>query len=1086
MKKTALLAASVLLSMTAIAAIPQSGYDNDSALSFEEFRTPAKDFRPRVWWHWMNGNITKDGILKDLSWMDRAGIAGFHNFDAGLSTPQIVKDRLIYMTPEWKDAFNYALDIADSLDMEVTIASSPGWSITGGPWVSLEDGEKKIVWREMEIEGGRSFKGALPEPYINSGQYQDICGYPAEPHKFEFYKDLFVLAVKMSDAEASAADIRYDISTSDQGADGSILCDGKLNSSEEIKPDGSGKAWIQFGFDGPQAIRSMTFIQTSRIPVELLCSDDGEEFRTVMSDIPMSKGDIVNMTMIDIPRTEAKYFRIAAKDAGECLAVNEAKLDPFSVVNMSQEKTGLFVTYTVSDNYPTPDDADAVQPEDIIDITAHCKDGMLEWKVPEGRWKIFRFGYNLLGRRNGPASPEATGLEVDKLDADAVRRYYDNYLGMYQEASGGRLGTAINCLMIDSYESGRGTWAVNMEQEFQRRRGYKLRPWFPALAGMVIGSAEETEQFLFDWRTTLGELIAENHYDIVNGMLERYGMTRYTESHEERRAFVGDGMMVKRKADIPMSAIWARYRAGWHSSYPTAEADVRESASVAHIYGQNICAAESFTTNGRIGKEDGFGAYQCCPANLKPLADAAMACGLNRFVVHCSVHQPCDDKVPGLGLGTYGQWFNRHDTWAEEASSWTDYLSRSCYALQQGRWVADIAYFYGEDKNVTQRFFDERIVIPSGYNFDFVNADIILNVFKLDGDALVTDSGMRYRMLVLDDQLKYISFPVLKRILKFAKAGVLISGDKPVAKAGRAGSSRRFEKIVSRIWDAGRPNVFTGRPLEEYLMAGGVSRDADFSSEGDADIRFVHRSLEDGELYWIANITPEYRDFTVSLRTDGKKPEIWHADSATRSEVSYRMEGGRTLVDLKMVPDDAQFILLREDTDVRSAEIPAECEKDLGTVDGPWNVSFQQGRGAPESIRMKELRPLSESAVEGIRYFSGTATYSQSFTFEKQDAGRIVLDLGEVHHMARVFLNGEDLGLAWKEPYRVDASTAIREGENTLEIRVTDSWANRLIGDERLKPEDRLTFTAVQFYTAEDEPVPSGLVGPVRLLSICD
>lgn len=1064
------------------------GLAQDEATRYEQFLNPEREYRPRVWWHWMNGNITADGVRKDIEWMDRAGIVGFHNFDANYTTPQVVEKRLIYMTPEWKEVFNEALDLADSLGMEVTIASSPGWSITGGPWVSLDDAEKKLVWRDFIVQGGRPYKDRLPEPYINSGPYQDICGYPAEPHKFEYYKELCVLAVRLPESEVQALDIQPIYATSDPRFDGFVLADNNLNHSDTLHPDPSGYAWVEWSFDPPETMRSFFFVETTGAPVCLEADRDGDgRFEPVSPEMPASQGTVGTIRSFDFPETSAFAFRLRCTEEGTSLNVAEARISPVVRINYAEEKAGFFATWDISDRYPTPEVSEAPSTASVLDLTSQVKDGVLSWNVPEGTWRVWRFGYNLQGRRNGPASPEATGLEVDKLDADAVRRYYDNYLGLYQEASGGRLGKAIHCLMLDSYESGKGNWMVSMEDEFRHRRGYALRPWLPVLTGQVLESAERSEQFLFDWRQTLGELMAENHYDVVNDILAPYGMKRHTESHERRTAFVGDGMMVKRSADIPMSAIWVHYREGWYSSYPVGEADIRESASVAHIYGQNVCAAESFTANGRIGKPDGFEAYRCGPYNLKRLADAVLAEGLNRFIIHTSVHQPSDSLIPGLALGPYGQYFNRHDTWAEEARPWTDYLSRSCYLMQQGRWAADLAWFYGEDKNVTAVYNEHRVPCPQGYNYDFVNGDILLHELRLERGCLTTASGMRYRALVIDQDVKYMSLPVLLRIRRFARAGVLIYGPKPLCKAGLKGNERRFRRIVDRLWDSGKYPVRNGVSLAFALAEAGIGKDADWSAQGPdgpADIRFVHRHLPDGELYWVANIAPEACALTVSFAVSGYEPEVWHADTGVREPVSYRIRDGRTAVDLQMVSDDAQFILFTRPAQSDSVTLPAREERVLTTLEGPWKVRFQEGRGAPAETVLPALKSLSESRVEGIRYFSGTASYLKSFVapHDLPETGERVLDLGAVHHMARVFLNGVDLGLAWKAPYRLPVTDALREGVNELEIRVTDSWANRLIGDARKAPADRLTYTSWTFYTADDEPIPSGLVGPVRLL----
>ena len=1069
---------------------------------YQRFMEPDRDCRPRVWWHWMNGNITKDGIRKDLEWMDRAGIVGFHNFDANFDTPQVVEKRLVYMTPEWKDAFNYALDVADSLDMEVSVASSPGWSITGGPWVGMEDAEKKLVWRDTTVRGGQLLSVPLPEPFQTCGPYQDILLYPGDPDRYNWYEDLCVLAVRLPGDAWPAPAPRF--VASDPSFDVKLLSDKSFRTGTELAPDGDGYAWLELDYDAPTALRSLYFVEFTGVPVCLEADLAGDgRWTAIVDEVPMSRRKSITVRSFDFPETEALRFRLRSLVKGRSLKPGELSMSRETRVNLAEDKAGFLPTFTVADRYPTPPSGPAPTLRDVVDLSAKVRDGALEWQAPEGCWRIFRFGVNLLGNRNGPASPEATGLEVDKLDGAAVRRYYDEYLGMYQDASGGRLGEAIHCLMIDSYESGKCTWTPAMEREFRSRRGYALRPWLPVLTGMVLESSERSEQFLFDWRSTLGELIAENHYDIVSDILDQYGMKRYTESHEWREAFTGDGMMPKRKADFPMAAMWIHIvDEGRHSSYPAGDADIRESSSIAHIFGQNIAAGESFTVDGRIGERREMGAYQSAPCNLKPLADAEMAEGLNRFVIHTSVHQPVDDKAPGLALGPFGQWFTRHETWAEEARCWTDYLSRSCYLLQQGRWAADVAYFYGEDKNVTGTFIDRRIGVPEGYNFDLVNADILLNVLKCRGGRLVSPTGIRYRVLQIDEEVKYMSLPVLRRIGRIAASGVRVCGPKPVAKAGLKGSGRRFRKLADRIW--ARPNVTEGfdAGVEKDVDWGMLQEYSDLGPDGElrslsADVRFIHRSLPEGELYWIANITPVARNMTVSFRVSGLVPEVWHPDTGLREKPFYRVEGGRTVVGLHFIDDDAQFILFSKEDETGPSESTGVVEQTLLTLGKPWTVRFQEGRGAPSEAVFRDLISYTESPVEGIRHFSGEAWYSTTFTYDPEPAASsngstVWLDLGTVHHMARVFLNGQDLGIAWRTPYRFNVGDAIREGVNTLEIKVINSWANRVIADVSLPPEKRISFTPMQYYEPGEPLVPSGLLGPVRLLAtapsstVCD
>ena len=344
-------------------------------------------------------------------------------------------------------------------------------------------------------------------------------------------------------------------------------------------------------------------------------------------------------------------------------------------------------------------------------------DGKLDWTPPAGTWMVLRIGYSLTGATNRPASPEATGLEVDKLSKVHVKSYFDNYLGQYKDTVGALMGKrGLQYIITDSWEAGVQNWTDDMIAEFAKHRGYDMQPWLPVLAGHIVESAEASDRFLFDFRKTIADLTAENHYDQLTTMLRERDMGRYTESHESGRAFIADGMEVKRNAAIPMSAMWT---SGPGQATERYDADVRESASVAHIYGQNLVAAESLTASS--------GAWSFSPETLKPTADRLMAMGLNRFVIHTSVHQPSNDKIPGLGLGPFGQWFTRHETWAEQAKAWTTYLARSCYLLQQGKFVADIAYYYGEDSNITALFSGRGPDIPAGYNFDYVNSDVILN-----------------------------------------------------------------------------------------------------------------------------------------------------------------------------------------------------------------------------------------------------------------------------------------------------------------------------------------------------------------------
>lgn len=1103
MKKLIIFSAASLLSITGFSQTKK----NDGLL--EGFIAPPNAAKPRVWWHWMNGNITKDGIAKDLLWMHRSGIGGFQNFDASLNTPQIVEKRLSYMTPEWKDAFHFTAKLADSLHLEMAIAGSPGWSESGGPWVPAKDGMKKLVWNEIRIKGGEPFTGSLPKPPATTGDFQNIPVQPAfgatgqAVTPPQYYKDISVIAYRLSAADLSMQELHPGVSSCGGNFTLEQLTDGDLARTSLLPADSaSGFAWIQYAFAEPQTIKAITVVGGGSRRVfgmagtsedrSLEASDDGTNFHRI-AFIPLS---VVAQQTITIPATTARYFRVTFKNPPAPMnygslsgtatklpkgtEVAEIVLHPVTRINHFEEKAG-FATTTNLSQHATPATTDVVAAADVIDITGKMNaDGTLNWTPPAGNWKIVRFGYSLTGKQNHPASPEATGLEVDKLDAVAIKAYFETYLDQYKSATRGLMGArGLQYMVTDSYEAGQNNWTPGMAQEFQHRRGYSLLPWMPVLTGIIIKSAEESEKFLWDFRKTIGELIAENHYDQLTGILAKYGMQRYTESHENGRVYIVDGMDVKRKAAIPMSAMWTSSG----STQTMAQADIRESASVAHIYGQNLVAAESLTAGGFSNN-----AWSYSPENLKPTADLELASGLNRFVIHTSVHQPVDDKIPGLGLGPFGQWFTRHETWAGQAKAWTDYLARSSYLLQQGKFIADVVYFYGEDNNITSLFGAKLPDVPEGYNYDFINAHALINLLSVKEGKLVTPSGMHYQVLMLDSNAKKMSLPVLRKIKELVKEGATIAGVKPETAAGLSDDQAEFERTVNEIWGTANEKVMTGKTLGEALLSLKVMPDFTYSKpEAETKLLYVHRKLADRDVYWVNNRQNNAKNIAATFRIAGKLPQVWHPETGKTEPVSYSIEHGFTKVALHLQPNDAVFVVFKDKAPAASFTLPAATENKLATLDGEWTINFQKDRGAPASITVNELLSWTENKEESIKYFSGTGTYLKTITADKnwfaKDA-KLWLDLGDVKNLAEVIVNGKSQGIVWKKPFRVDVTHALKPGENILQVKVTNLWVNRLIGDLQPGIQKKYTYTTMPFYKANSSLLPSGLLGPVQVLSV--
>jgi alpha-L-rhamnosidase/F5/8 type C domain len=1090
------------------------------------FAKPPQSAAPRVWWHWMNGNITQEGIKLDLEWMKRIGIGGFQTFDASLGTPQVVEKRLVFMTPEWMQAFSFATTLADQMHLEMGIAGSPGWSESGGPWVEPAQAMKKIVWSETTLPGGAPFAVVLPRPPSVSGPFQgkprselfSFNGLDTKPPPV-FYADSAVIAYRMPSEEKSLPLVPK-LAASGGVPDLALLTDGDLVKSMSLPVTGSGEpAWIQYEFGAPQTIYGVTLgIEHVGPPLilggvaalaELQSSDDGVHFRKVC-DVPTERGGLSQdpgQNTAAFTPVAARFFRLrlsypkpvegappidvsalglppAAPPAE--IRVTEFALHAAPVVNHFEDKAAFAIApdlYAAAT--PEVPATAAIASADVLDITDHMDaDGRLTWTVPSGRWRVLRFGYSLTGAKNGPASPEATGLEADKLNREAVRGYLDHYLNLYQNASKGLMGEhGVQFVVTDSWEAGAQNWTKDLFAEFKQRRGYDMHPWMPVLADHVVQSAQASDRFLWDFRATLGELVVENHYSQMAQSLQQRGMGLYSESHESGRAFIGDGMSVKRRATVPMGAMWTQ-APGVNGEQFGYDADIRESASVAHIYGQNLVAGESMTAVSA--------AWGWSPEDLKPTADQELAMGLNRFVIHTSVHQPLIDKPPGLALGPFGQWFTRNETWAEQAAPWIRYLARCSYLLQQGEFVADIGYFYGEDSNVTALFAQKAPNVPSGYNFDFINADTLLTALQVEDGSITTPGGMHYRVLALDPNARHMSLPVLRRLAELVSAGAMVVGERPLDTPSLADDPLEFSRLVIALWGSadgkheyGKGAVFSGQPLEAVLLSVGVAPDFQVEAPSGTDLRFVHRKLTGGEVYFVDNGQNQRVQSTISFRVNGKAPELWHADSGAREAVSYRMDRSRTQVPLTLDAHETAFVVFRKNTAIAQRRIAAKTETSLHTVANSWQVKFPSGGGAPTGARATALNSWSDDPDKGIRYFSGTATYTATLAALPNwlaTAGRLWLDLGKVKNIAQVRLNGRDLGIVWKAPFRVDVTKALKPGTNRLEVKVTNLWVNRLIGDAQPDAADKYTFTTQAFYKADSPLLPSGLLGPVRLL----
>jgi len=1075
------------------------------------FLNPPHEARPRVWWHWMDGNVSWEGAKADMDWMKRVGIAGLQCFHAGMRMPgtapqPVVENYYPYMSQGWKEAFGKSAAYADSLNLEFGTAASPGWSETGGPWVVPEDGMKKMSWSVTYVEGGKPFTGMLNHPPEVTGVFQTSTagsGHQGNmgPDKPQLYKDQKVIAFPVSENEILPTPV---IKTSGGKINAPALSDGfydvpaiSLPAAKEL----DGISWVQFDYGKNVTVRGLVLSTTARGPVlfKLESSNDGSNWKDTGAEIMSSS--VVRTNSVD--NVNARYFRFVsvkqppAPPRGwsrwggqtppppDVIDITELALLGTATVHSYEIKAAFFGERGEAGYFGLPSGSAgteaAIKTSEVLDLTDKLReDGSLSWTPSEGQWIVLRIGYSLTGAQNRPAAPEATGLEVDKLDSAAVKRYMDTYIEMYREAANGLLGKkGLHAMMFDSWESGFANWTPLILEGFKRLRGYDPVPWLPALTGYVVESPEQSDKFLWDWRRNIQLLLKENHYDFLTRYLHNIGMIRYGEAHEAGFATMGEGMEMKQTADIPMGAMWMHNTPGYMEwMYFN---DIQESASVAHIYGQNIAATESFT---------GGPGYGTAPWDLKSTADAILLAGSNRFVIHTSTHQPIT-RGPGMTLGV-GQMFSRNETWAEQSKAWIDYLSRSSFMLQAGLAANDIAVFYGEESSMTAIYGNILPDIPQGYRYDYVSSDVILNLLTVKDGALTTPSGMNYKALYFGKGAGKVTLPVLKKVLDLVQQGAVLIGPIPDGSPSLSDDSDEVKRIIDILWpgeavaSVGKGKVFNSKGTASALKEIGLEPDFSYVSSSDgSNVMFIHRKLENGGIYFVANQTDCEESIEASFRISGFKAEFWDPATGEISPASYKYDGKITKVNIPLGRFGSVFVVFREKTKASSLNIPEPSEQLVEQLAGPWQVEFQAERGAPASAVFDELIDFRDSPDPGIRYFSGIATYKKEVQIPGDMAGKkLRIDLGHVDNLAEVWVNGELAGTAWKPPYSVEISKFVKEGANKIEIRSVNLWVNRLIGDAQPGVENKITLTTRNFYRADSPLLPSGLKGPVRIISL--
>ena len=986
------------------------------------FQKPPHAAKPWVFWFWINGNISKDGITADLEALHSAGVGGVLWMEvSGMSWAP--DGPVPGGSPQWHECIQWALRECARLGMEFDLTVDFGYG-SGGPHITPDRSMQKLYWSEAELTGGRKVDQVLPRPAVEK----------------------------------------------------------KLS------------AWLRPG----ASINPKVLEQIER-------TDSYRDIAVLALPVPAT--------------AKARNYRIP-----------EIKI---------KDGTSWLLPKVRASDAMAPEAATPLA--GVVDLTAQmAPDGRLTWDAPPGEWLVLRCGHDSNFKMTRPCPNTAIGLECDRLAPTGIETHYDGFLKRIYTEAGPLAGQVLTHVHVDSWEAGGQNWTATFPAEFRQRRGYDVRPWLPVLTGRVVGNAELSERFLWDMRQTVSELIRDNYSCRLRELSRPFGIKFSNESYGH---LCIDNLVYGGASDFPISEFWAVGDGLFPNARGGYEASTKALASVAHTYGKPVVGAESFTSDR---------GWRDHPFLLKAMGDRKYCEGLNRVIFHLSAHQAYSNMIPGLTHRKWGEHIQRFNTWFPYMQPWMDYLTRCQYLLQQGSFVADVCYFPGEGAplNVDQIKLD----LPTGYDYDHCSSEMVLHLGVQDG-RLVLPSGASYRYLLLPNTDR-LTVPLAKKIRALADAGARIIGG-PRLKGSPSltdlpRGDAEIETLAAWLWDGQR--ITTGKPLAEVFAQDKLAPDFDGK-----DLSYIHRRVGETDVFFVANGQAKDVERLCSFRVNGRRPELWQPETGQiRPAILFEEAGGVTRVPLALGPCGSIFVVFRSGAAAeRQVSItqggkeilrfaqprPAgNAEEASGAFDfmnglfrqsgdysvrtdagqtrrfsvalpspqpitGPWQVTFDPKWGGPaKPVTFDKLGDWSKHPDAAIRYYSGTAIYRTAFTYPTARTNQqLFLDLGALEVMARVRLNGQDCGIAWKPPYLLDITRAVRAGGNDLEISAVNLWINRMIGDEQLpldanwkdfetllewpdwfkngqpRPSGRYTFSSCRHYRKDSPLVPSGLLGPVTL-----
>lgn len=1043
--------------------------DNSLSRLNECFKSPRNNVQTSVYWYWINDNITEEGALADLEAMKKAGIdRAFIGF-IGLTDRGPAMGKCKMFSQDWWNVIHSVFKHAAELGIEIGVFNSPGWSQSGGPWVSSNQAMRYLTNYEYSVNGGK-INYTLPDV---PSEFQDVRLLAVKEDKYDA-SEVKPISFITNDKQIKSLsrlndnDIESPVYIPDQSvvemkfAEPTEISCLVFNVAVNKRSVGKCKLWYKYGDD---VYKPLSTVNINRFNFDIKVGFDPDA-PIVYSFEPITTSSIkleFNELKTPIALTEiSAYSHALLMDYPE---KSLAKMFQQTLPSWNEYQWNFLDSYGNDDNLKT---------NDVIDLTNKVQSNILNAELPSGKWKLLRFGMLPTQVMNHPSPVNAKGLEIDKMNSQHINYHFDKFIGEILRRIPASDRTSFKYVVADSYETGGQNFTDDMIEKFEQTYKYSPVPFFPVFNGVIVNNRMSSDRFLWDFRRLIADRIA---YDYVGGLRKicnENGLLLWLENYGHW-GFPAEFLQYGGQADEVAGEFWSYGMLG--------NIENRAASSCGHIYGKNRISAESFT----CGPDQPFSRY---PAVMKQRGDKFFSEGINSTLLHLYILQP-DNKVPGINAW-FGNEFNRNNTWFPYMDLFTDYLKRCNLMLQQGQNVADVAYYIGED--VPKMTGIRQPEIPLGYQFDYINSEVLLRDVEVEDGYLALPHGTRYKVLVLPPQ-NTMRPEVLEKVYRLISEGGVVLSSVPVllspSNENQPYADDRIKELSDKLWNGnskimktiGKGRFYFGYNLQDVFDDIELVEDVNVDT---SDILYAHRETKTCDIYFITNQTGEYKNMDISFRTCKPCVEMWNPVSGETSVIKKYSENLHTsTLKISLSPYESMFYVF---SNAHSTGNQVNTFEDFNTCipDSGWTIHFNNPALEVDTVIKTDRLDLWNNSNHGkIKYYSGTATYTNIFNIDNRtlsESKRVELNIEDLNVMAKVYINNKYAGGLWTRPYNLNVTDYLKSGMNKVEIKVVNTWVNRLIGDADVDTDRRKTFTSVNPWKSSDKLMNSGLKGEVSLI----